>query len=118
MYCAKCGSQNPDGARACEHCGQPIVVATAPVVQAIPNYLVQAILVTLFCCLPFGIPAIVFAAQVNSKVGVGDYAGAMDSAKKARTWCWAAFWCGLVFALLWGGLQFLAIFASIASERH
>ena len=39
----------------------------------IPNYLVQAILTTLFCCLPFGIVAIVYAAQVNTKIEAGDY---------------------------------------------
>src|SRR6185503_13035455 len=36
-----------------------------------PNYLTQAIVVTLCCCVPFGIPAIVFAAQVNSKFQQG-----------------------------------------------
>src|SRR5688572_21843187 len=34
----------------------------------IPNYLWQAILCTLCCCLPAGIPAIIFAAQVNTKL--------------------------------------------------
>ena len=41
-----------------------------------PNYLVWAILTTIFCCLPFGIVSIVFAAQVNGKYAGGDYAGA------------------------------------------
>src|SRR4051794_507037 len=31
-----------------------------------PNYLPQAILTTLFCCLPFGVVAIVKSTQVNS----------------------------------------------------
>src|SRR5438093_12052328 len=42
----------------------PLSLPPKPVV-AVPNYLIQAILVTLCCCLPFGIPAIVYAAQVN-----------------------------------------------------
>jgi hypothetical protein len=50
-----------------------------------PNHLVWAILSTIFCCLPLGIPAIVFASQVNSKWQVGDFAGAQDSSNKART---------------------------------
>lgn len=50
------------------------------------SYLVWAILVTLFCCLPFGIVSIVFAAQVNSKWTAGDFYGAMDYSNKARTW--------------------------------
>src|SRR5688572_1154941 len=62
----------------------------------IPNYLPQSILVTLFCCLPFGIVAIVNAAQVNSKVAAGDVAGAQESSRKARTWVLASFVTGLV----------------------
>ena len=56
--------------------GQP---ATPP-----PNYLVFAILTTLFCCLPLGIASIVFSAQVNSKYAMGDYSGALQSSAKAR----------------------------------
>lgn len=61
----------------------------------VPNYLAQAILVTIFCCLPFGIPAIVFAAQVNGKLAAGDYEGARASSRKAKTWTWVAFGVGL-----------------------
>ena len=49
------------------------------------NHLVWAILSTLFCCLPFGVVSIVFAAQVDSKWARGDYAGAVDSSNKAKT---------------------------------
>lgn len=59
----------------------------APLV-AVPNYLTRAILVTIFCCLPFGIPAIVYASQVNGKLQAGDSAGAQESSRKARLWCW------------------------------
>ena len=64
----------------------PKVVVSAKV----PNYLAQSILVTLFCCLPFGIPAIVYAAQVNGKLQAGDVAGAQASSRKAKMWCWLA----------------------------
>jgi len=67
----------------------------------LPNYLVQAILCTLFCCLPFGIVSIVYAAQVNGKLAAGDYLGAQSASNNARTWCWVSFWCGLVPVLLW-----------------
>lgn len=67
----------------------------------IPNYLVQAILVTIFCCLPLGIPAIVFAAQVNGKLSAGDITGAQDSSRKAKMWCWITFGVGLGLAILW-----------------
>lgn len=55
------------------------------------NYLVWAILTTLFCCLPLGIISIVYAAKVDSQYNAGDYAGAQDSSNKAKTLAiWAA----------------------------
>lgn len=55
------------------------------------NNLVWAILTTLFCCLPFGIVAIVKAAQVDGKLAAGDYAGAQASADSAKRWSiWSA----------------------------
>ncbi len=52
----------------------------------IPNYLWQSIVVTLLCCLPFGIVAIIFAAKVDGLVAAGDYAGAEAASKSARLW--------------------------------
>ncbi len=66
-----------------------------------PNHLVWAILSTLFCCLPLGIASIVFAAQVNSKYTAGDYAGAQDSSRKARSFALWATIIGLVLAVLY-----------------
>lgn len=63
---------------------------------SVPNYLVQSILVTIFCCWPLGIPAIVFAAQVNSKLNQGDYAGAVAASQKAKMFSWISFGLGLV----------------------
>jgi len=61
-----------------------------------PNHLVWAILTTLFCCLPFGIVSIVFAAQVNSKWAAGDVAGAHESSQKARRWAMVSAIVGIV----------------------
>lgn len=78
---------------------------------SVPNYLVPAIL-SAFCCMPLGIVAIVFAAQVNGKVATGDVAGALDSSKKAKMFSFIAIGLGLlcgviyfVFILLVGGLS-------------
>jgi hypothetical protein len=80
---------------------------------SVPNYLVQAILCTLFCCLPFGIVAIVYAAQVDGKLSVGDYRGATVASGSARTWCWVSFGLGFVPMLLW----ILVMSASVAVHR-
>ena len=115
MFCTKCGKENEAGATNCVECGE---VLTAPQPQAaaaqpqaapaapgqptqVPNYLVQAILVTIFCCLPFGIVAIVFAAQVNGKLQAGDLNGAMESSRKAKMWSWLGFGIGLALAILY-----------------
>ena len=68
--------------------------------QSVPNYLPQAILVTLFCCLPIGIAAIIQAAQVNTKLQAGDYEGAILASEQAKKLCWWSFWAGVaIFAL-------------------
>jgi hypothetical protein len=53
----------------------------------IPNYLWQSIVVTVLCCLPAGIPAIVYSTRVQNLQQLGDIQGALDASRKARTWC-------------------------------
>lgn len=68
-------------------------------VPNIPNYLVQAVLLTITCfVLSFfafffpilgvltGIIAIVYATQVNSKVAGRNYVGAEEASRNARIW--------------------------------
>jgi predicted secreted protein len=66
-----------------------------------PNNLVWGILTTLFCCLPFGIVSIVYAAQVNGKWQAGDVAGAQESSQKARQWAIYAAIAGVVIAVIY-----------------
>jgi hypothetical protein len=64
------------------------------------NNLVWAILSTVLCCLPLGVVSIVFAAQVNGKWAQGDFAGAQESAKKAKQFAiWSAVVGGVLIAL-------------------
>ena len=65
------------------------------------NWLVEAILVTLLCCLPFGIVGIVFAAQVNTKQQAGDSEGAEKSRREAAKWTKLGFWIGLGCIILY-----------------
>jgi len=65
---------------------QPGYPPQQPAGQAPNNYLVWSILVTLFCCLPFGIVAIVKSSQVNGLWAQGRYAEAQASAESAKKW--------------------------------
>ncbi|MBC7782518.1 MAG: CD225/dispanin family protein [Burkholderiales bacterium] len=77
-----------------------------------PNYLVQSILVTICCCLPFGIVGIVYAAQVNSKFQGGDHAGAQLASANAKRWSMIGLICGIVINVLVFGLQIVVAVAN------
>jgi len=79
------------------------------------NYLVESILVTIFCCQPFGIAGIVFASQVNSKYASGDYEGALKASENAKKWMkWGIisgvllFVLSMIFVFAMGGLAVLS----------
>lgn len=81
------------------------------------NNLVPAILVTLFCCLPFGVASIVFASQVDSKYAIGDYAGAQASAARSKFWMWWGLGAGLIVGVLYFAASFMGAMASVANGR-
>lgn len=66
----------------------------------VPNYLIPAILSTVFCCLPLGVVSIIFATQVNNKIAAGDMAGAVESSKKAKMFMFLAVGGGLLVWVL------------------
>jgi hypothetical protein len=117
VYCPNCGARNDENATYCTNCGNALQPVTTPNVNVppppqyqgqapVPNYLVPAILTTVFCCLPFGIVSIVYAAQVSGKDAAGDRAGALESSRKAKMWAWIAFGTGLVLLV---GYTLLAV---------
>ena len=83
------------------------------------NWLVEAILVTLLCCLPFGVVGIIFAAQVNTKQQAGDMEGAEKSRREAAKWTKLGFWIGLgvlvLYVIFWLvlGVSFLGAASSM-----
>ncbi|MDP6226480.1 MAG: CD225/dispanin family protein, partial [Dehalococcoidia bacterium] len=118
-FCSSCGQALEANNRFCPSCGAEARATEAPPFAGpasgpafgtglaghpyahVPNYLIQAILVTLFCCMPFGVVAIVYAAQVNGKLASGDHEGAVRTSRTAKTWVWVSFGVGLGLVALW-----------------
>ncbi|MEZ4809166.1 MAG: CD225/dispanin family protein [Allomuricauda sp.] len=69
------------------------------------NYMVLAILSTIFCCLATGIASIIYASKVNEHYAKGDYAEAERASKNAKMW--GLIGVGLA-ALVW--IIYVAIF--------
>ena len=83
----------------------------------VPNYLVPAI-ISIFCCWPLAIPAIIFATQVNGKVQAGDIAGAQDASKKAKMFSYIALGIGIleiIFAIIY--VVFIVGLAALCGPR-
>lgn len=132
-FCTQCGQPIEGDTKFCTNCGAPIptppptgstpepqqaYTAPQPEPQPAPQqptgprpntYLVLAILATIFCCLPFGIVAIVQASRVDNLWNSRQYAAAQDTSRKARNWVIAAVATGLLvsiiyFILMWAGI--------------
>ena len=99
MFCPKCGTPVPDNPAFCPGCGNPLAQQYQQPVQ-VTNWFVPSILVTIFCCLPVGIPAIVYAAKANGLAARGNYEAAQRAANCAKIWHWVAFGIGLPLQIL------------------
>ena len=65
----------------------------------IPTYLVWSILCMVLCCPIPGVPALIYASQVNPKLDAGDLPGAQKASQNARLWCCIAFGIGALLHL-------------------
>ena len=75
---------------------------------AMPStYLVWSVIMTVLCCLPAGIVAIIFSTQVSSKYYAGDIEGAKKASDRAQIWIIVAFVIGVLFNTLYLPLALL-----------
>lgn len=65
-----------------------------------PNYLAWSIVVTILCCWPLGIPAIIYASRVGKAFAMRDYEGAQRYSNLARNWTIASAVAGFVLVIL------------------
>ncbi len=79
------------------------------------NYLVESILVTIFCCLPLGIVGIINASKVNSEFEQGNFEEANKASASAKKWAKYGLIAGiigivgyLIFMFAIGGMAMLS----------
>ena len=110
INCKECNAQISDAATTCPHCGLPVqnpavtdsLSAVSPNSNVCPEtHLTKAILVTILCCWPIGIPAIVNAAGVSNAFISGHYDMALEKSKNAENWCRYCIIAGVVFWILY-----------------
>jgi len=81
--------------------GGPIWCVPPPVIpdHEAPDYLAQAILVTIFCCLPFGIVGLVKSTDCRYARLRGDRESAVRNSKEAKKFSTIGLGCGIVIII-------------------
>jgi hypothetical protein len=82
------------------------------------TWLVESILVTLFCCLPLGIVGIINASKVESRYRIGDVQGAQEASNEAAKWTKIGLFVSLGLFALYMLLVFLGIGSAILSNPN
>ncbi|UIR57889.1 CD225/dispanin family protein [Sphingobacterium sp. SRCM116780] len=87
--------------------------------QVIPRtWLVESILVTIFCCLPFGIVGIANAAKVESKFYAGDFEGSQRASDEAKKWTKISFFVQIALYASYLVFILLGIAGSISTNGN
>lgn len=120
-YCPKCGNAVPDNASFCPKCGtnipdtdsgatpaqdptpapQTFTPQQPPMEPCPPTYLALSIIVTVLCCLPFGIVGIVKSSNVSREYAIGNYAAAQDASNQAKKWSIIGICCSVAIWILY-----------------
>jgi hypothetical protein len=120
-FCPKCGNAVPDESSFCPKCGSNLPETTSyssayqqPKPACPPTYLALSILVTLLCCLPFGIVGIIKSASVSKEYAAGNYEAAKAASGQAKTWSIVGICCGLVGIVLYTILMICGALSGLA----
>lgn len=75
------------------------------------TWMTESILVTLFCCLPFGIVGIINASKVSSLYAQGNYAESLQASINAKKWTKIGFFIGVAVVIMYLLLYGVTIFS-------
>lgn len=131
MKCKFCNSEVEGNENVCPVCGVEIMkTEQEPVMEYQVNapseeinakpYMVFSILATVLCCMPFGIPAIIFASKIEPLQKGRDYEGARAAAKKAKMFSVIAAILGVVVFIVYVSISsiFYANFEKALSDAN
>ena len=99
-FCQHCGVKTKDKQIMCTKCGGSLAY-TFGSTQNIDSGMIKAVLVTVLCCLPLGIVAIIKSSEVSGKLAVGDIAGAKASAEESHSWSNWGILLTIIFVILY-----------------
>lgn len=86
-----------------------------PPVPPMPSsFLIQSILVTIFCCFPLGIAGIINALKVSEAYRQGDYIEAKEYSEHAEEWSYNALMMGIFIFLLCITIMLIINFSNFA----
>ncbi len=80
------------------------------------SWTVEAVLVTLFCCMPFGVVGLVHATMVSLYYNRGEFEAAEQASKTAGKWVKIAFFLGLTFIILY--VIFILVMGNIFTNAY
>ncbi|MGZ4592068.1 MAG: CD225/dispanin family protein [Actinomycetes bacterium] len=66
----------------------------------VPTYLVAAVLVTVFCFVPTGVAAVIFAGRVSALLAGGDVEAARRASRTAKRLCWVSLSVTVTFLVI------------------
>lgn len=115
MYCKYCGAEIADGSTFCPKCGKNISpVEPCPTNLKKPgSHLVLSIIVTICCCIPFGIVAILYGSKVEGAWAGGRYEEAVRCSRLAKRW---AIWGMVINIVVWVAYIVLLICGVVALD--
>lgn len=92
---------------------QPYQYSAEPVPPQPKTWLAESIIITLFCCLVFGIIGIIKSASVSTLYAQKRYAEAEEASKSAAKWVRWGFICGIIGIILYAILTVAGLGTSI-----
>lgn len=75
------------------------------------TWMAESVIVTIFCCLPFGIVGIVNASKVTSLYAQGNYTEAQQASSNAKRWTKIGFSVGLAVIIIYLLIYGVTIFS-------